>query len=456
MKLHLKIIEADNIPKMDLFGKADPFVSVHLSESKDSDKTKYIEKTYTPKWNHEMHLRVASISEDVVFELKDHDPAGKVDLIGTIERKIKQFQPGIINEEWINVKKAKGVKKVARVHLISHLTLEGMTPFVQLPFQFLKVCVKVISATDIEKMDTIGKTDPYVVLWIQSCSSLKQKTRVIKNNMKPRWNEEFTLEVLNQTSDILSFKMWDKDVLKDDEMATLDIPLGQFQLFEIVEKEYEMKPVKGVKKGGKIQLKIQVIPLNETKWKTGIAIPAGPGQEEQLQSFMQQIQSMQQSGMMQSQTATKQPLNRQIEADSCPQQNQMQQQLSDQSYQIQQTPYNQAMMTQQQMYNQAYQMQQCANNQTYQMQQTMTINNQSYQMQQPTYEQTMSSQQVMYNQNCQMQPGMYNQGMFPPTAPVQQAIYNQAMAFQPAMYPPGMLVQPGMYNQGIPPSVQVP
>lgn len=50
-------------------------------------------------------------SEDVNFELKYHDSGSKVDMIGTIERKIKQFQPEIINDVWITVKRAKGAKK---------------------------------------------------------------------------------------------------------------------------------------------------------------------------------------------------------------------------------------------------------------------------------------------------------------------------------------------------------
>lgn len=73
-------------------------------------------------------------SEDVNFELKYHDSGSKVDMIGTIERKIKQFQPEIINDVWITVKRAKGAKKTTKIQIISHLALEGMTPFVQIFF----------------------------------------------------------------------------------------------------------------------------------------------------------------------------------------------------------------------------------------------------------------------------------------------------------------------------------
>ena len=82
MKLHLRIIEADNIPKMDILGKADPYVVVSFTISKDTDQTEVIDKTYTPKWDKQMELRISSIDESVVFQLKDHDKVSKDDLIG--------------------------------------------------------------------------------------------------------------------------------------------------------------------------------------------------------------------------------------------------------------------------------------------------------------------------------------------------------------------------------------
>ena len=416
---------------MDVIGKADPYVSVHLSESKDKDKTKYIEKTYKPKWNKEMHLRVASISENVKFELKDKDKMSKDDLIGTIERKIKQFPPGIVTDEWINVNRAHGVKKVARVHIVSHLALDGMTPFVQMPFQFLKVCVNVISARDISKMDLVGKTDPYVVLWIQSNPSSRRQTKYLKNNMEPRWNEQFTLELLNQTSDILSFKMWDKDVVDDDEMATLDIPLGQFQLFDIVEKEYDMKPCKGVKKGGKIKLKIQVIPLNAECWKVGAAMPCNP-QDQQFQMMMaQQMQGIQQSGMMMMQSGMMQSGMQPVMMQPGMQPGMMQSGMQSGTIQSGMQPQMQPMMPQAR---------------------SQIIPEIQPGMQIPAERQ---AQSIMLPQGMAMQPGLYPQqgmmqsGMFP----------QQGMAMQPGMYPQqgmmqsgmfpqqGMATQPGMYQQ---------
>lgn len=294
MKLHLRIIEADNIPKMDIMGKADPYVVVSFTISKDTDQTEVIDKTYTPKWDKQMELRISSIDESVVFQLKDHDKVSKDDLIGSYKKTIQKFPPGIVTDEWIQLEKAKGVKKAARVHIISHLALDGMPPFNNIPFQFLKVAVKVISARDIEVMDVIGETDPYVVLYLRNNSNIQYKTKVLKNCMNPVWNQDFEINLLNQTSDILSLKMWDKDLIKDDEMSALDIPLGQFPLYEIIKREYDMKPQKRVKKGGKITIQLQVIPLGEKAWTVGpmaVTYPQGTP-DPQFQMMMEQLQQI--------------------------------------------------------------------------------------------------------------------------------------------------------------------
>lgn len=292
MKLHLRIIEADNIPKMDLFGTADPYAVATLTDSNDTDKTEYIKGTYTPKWNKEMSLNVATIAESIVLELKDHDTIGRDDLIGSIKRNIKKFQPGIVNDEWIQLEAPKGVDKEARIHVVSHLALDGMPKFTNIPFQFLKVVVKVISAKDLAKTDIITDSDPYVLVYLRNYPMVKYRTKVVKNNLNPTWDQDFELDLVNQTSDILSLKVMDKDVLVDDEIGSLDIPLGQFGMFDIYEREFDLKPCnKKVKKAGKITLRIQVIPLGVAAWEGGqmaVQFPGPPPDEEYLMRMQQQ------------------------------------------------------------------------------------------------------------------------------------------------------------------------
>lgn len=289
MRLHLKIIEADNIPAMDLNGKADPYLIVSLDESIDSDKTNVDSKTLSPKWNKEMHLRIQSLSENVCFVLKDHDKCSKDDPIGHLKRIVKDFLLGIVKEEWMTLIPDNDENRSSRIHLISHLALEGMQPFVDCPFQFLKAGIKIISAKDIPKMDLITDTDPYVTINLQSQPKNVRKTKVAKNDEEPVWNEEFMLELLNLSHDVLTIKLMDKDVLKDDLISTFDIPLGQFPLFEICQREYFMNPAKKSKQGGQIKMAIQIVPLDQPLWETGGQIPVMiPQTAEEFQMMIDQ------------------------------------------------------------------------------------------------------------------------------------------------------------------------
>lgn len=272
MKLNLKIIEADNIPKMDIIGKADPFVTVFLTESKATDKTEYKSKTYTPKWDKQMHLPVISLSEFAKFELRDHDANGKHDLIGTYQRRIKDFQPGMVIDEWLTVDKAKGVKKTARIHIVYHLAYEDMCPFYQIPFVFLKAVVNIQSARGIVKANG-GEFNPYILIGIERCPTLRYKTNELRNTCNPVWNQDFPIELTNPLTDVLSLLVRDKQSSGDVDAAVATIPANILQMYAIIENEFDMRPLKGLSSAGKIKLRIQMIPLNAPNWSPPPQMP---------------------------------------------------------------------------------------------------------------------------------------------------------------------------------------
>lgn len=54
-----------------------------------------------------------------------------------------------------------------------------------------KLTVTVVRANDLKNMEMIGKSDPYVVLYIRPL--FKVKTKVIENNLNPVWDQTFNL-----------------------------------------------------------------------------------------------------------------------------------------------------------------------------------------------------------------------------------------------------------------------
>ncbi|KAI8063385.1 C2 domain-containing protein [Gilbertella persicaria] len=80
--------------------------------------------------------------------------------------------------------------------------------------------VTVIEASNLTGKDMIGKNDPYVELWIDE--RYKQKTRVIKNNDNPLWNQTFTFP-LEGNDHKIHFKVFDKDIIGKDTIGEAKI-----------------------------------------------------------------------------------------------------------------------------------------------------------------------------------------------------------------------------------------
>lgn len=54
-----------------------------------------------------------------------------------------------------------------------------------------KLTVTVVKANDLKNKEMVGKSDPYVVLYVRPL--FKVKTRVIDDNLNPVWNQTFCL-----------------------------------------------------------------------------------------------------------------------------------------------------------------------------------------------------------------------------------------------------------------------
>lgn len=54
-----------------------------------------------------------------------------------------------------------------------------------------KLTVTVVKANDLKNMEMIGKSDPYVVLYIRPM--FKVKSHVVENNLNPVWDQTFEL-----------------------------------------------------------------------------------------------------------------------------------------------------------------------------------------------------------------------------------------------------------------------
>lgn len=68
-----------------------------------------------------------------------------------------------------------------------------------------KLSITIVKANDLKNMEMIGKSDPYVVLYIRPV--VKVKTKTVENNLNPVWNQTFELIAEDMETQSLVFEV---------------------------------------------------------------------------------------------------------------------------------------------------------------------------------------------------------------------------------------------------------
>ncbi|XVF26243.1 hypothetical protein REPUB_Repub13aG0282200 [Reevesia pubescens] len=88
MKLIVGVIEARNIPAMDLNGFSDPYVRLQLG--KQRYKTKVVKKTLNPSWGEEFSFKVEDLTEELLISVLDEDKYFNDDFVGHLKLPVSQ------------------------------------------------------------------------------------------------------------------------------------------------------------------------------------------------------------------------------------------------------------------------------------------------------------------------------------------------------------------------------
>ncbi|XP_021687724.2 C2 and GRAM domain-containing protein At1g03370 isoform X2 [Hevea brasiliensis] len=83
MRLLVRVIEARNLPAMDLNGSSDPYVRVQLGKQKF--KTKVVKKNLNPSWGEEFSFRVEDLNEELIICVLDEDKYFNDDTVGQLK-----------------------------------------------------------------------------------------------------------------------------------------------------------------------------------------------------------------------------------------------------------------------------------------------------------------------------------------------------------------------------------
>ncbi|XP_043698147.1 calcium-dependent lipid-binding protein-like isoform X2 [Telopea speciosissima] len=90
-----------------------------------------------------------------------------------------------------------------------------------------KVVVTVVKANNLKNMEMIGKSDPYVVLYVRPL--FKVKTKIINNNLNPVWNQTFELIVEDEETQSLILEVFDADVGQNKRLGITKLPLIELE-----------------------------------------------------------------------------------------------------------------------------------------------------------------------------------------------------------------------------------
>ncbi|OIW20650.1 hypothetical protein TanjilG_18588 [Lupinus angustifolius] len=123
-----------------------------------------------------------------------------------------------------------------------------------------RLTVTIVKANDLKNKEMIGKSDPYVVVYIRPL--FKVKTKVIDDNLNPVWNETFNLIAEDKETQSLILEVFDKDIGQDKRLGLVKLPLIDLEVENEKQLELRLMPsldmlkVKDKKDRGTLTVKV--------------------------------------------------------------------------------------------------------------------------------------------------------------------------------------------------------
>ncbi|TMS33539.1 hypothetical protein L596_001270 [Steinernema carpocapsae] len=193
-QLSVTVIQAEDLPGMDMSGTSDPYVKLYLlPEKKKKVETKVHRKTLNPVFNETFIFKVpfAEIgNKTLVFAIYDFDRFSKHDQIGQVLLPLGKIDLGAVVEEWKDIAPPPDDKEAEKslgdiCFSLRYVPTAG------------KLTVVILEAKNLKKMDVGGLSDPYVkIVLMQGGKRLKKKkTSIKKCTLNPYYNESFSFEV---------------------------------------------------------------------------------------------------------------------------------------------------------------------------------------------------------------------------------------------------------------------
>uniref|UniRef100_A0A670YKM5 Synaptotagmin n=1 Tax=Pseudonaja textilis TaxID=8673 RepID=A0A670YKM5_PSETE len=190
--LTVGILQAAELPALDMGGTSDPYVKVFLlPDKKKKYETKVQKKTLNPTYNETFVFKIPYQElggKTLVMAIYDFDRFSKHDIIGEVKVPMNTVDLGQPIEEWRDLESAEKEEpeKLGDICIsLRYVPTAG------------KLTVCILEAKNLKKMDVGGLSDPYVKIHLlQNGKRLKKKkTTVKKKTLNPYFNESFSFEI---------------------------------------------------------------------------------------------------------------------------------------------------------------------------------------------------------------------------------------------------------------------
>ena len=207
--LSVSILEARELPPMDLCGTSDPYVKIQLLASplvktqtseqpKNCFRTKIHKRTLNPVFNETFQIQLnytELLQQSLQLSVFDYDRLSKHDEIGLVSVELNSLDWSQASEEqWAELSRPSS----------SQRGLDGrpLLGDICLSLRYVptagKLTVVVLEARKLKKMDLAGLSDPYVKLALvdeRGKRVKKKKTSIKKCTLNPHYNESFSFEI---------------------------------------------------------------------------------------------------------------------------------------------------------------------------------------------------------------------------------------------------------------------
>jgi Ca2+-dependent lipid-binding protein len=252
---HLKVTveKANGVKSSDYGGKGDPYVCV-LLDSNLLGQTDPVKNTFDPVFNKEFNFDVSGDYHTLFLSIWDSD-IGKDDYISHLS---------IPTADLVSKKNIAGTLPLFQQPTpeATPVALGSLTFSVAwtLPNLLGKVDIKLIKGSDLAKTDLIGssdQSDPYAEVLLDGKSV--GKTKVINNTKDPEWNEIISFQGKGQHQS-LEIVVWDKDILRDDPIGKLRLPIADIVHHKQLSGEFVLGPHRHTLGAGSVNLQLTFTP----------------------------------------------------------------------------------------------------------------------------------------------------------------------------------------------------